>query len=189
MRNTNSPSVLPGPVAALRWRVRSVRALVLLGAVALPLLMAALWTSDDWLRGAAPQLTGMAGDTPYTIDGRARAWGAAASAVVVLLIEWTLWRLWQLFGEYAAGRVLTARAAGHLRGFARGLLALALCGPLYRTAVALALTIGNPPGQKMLVLSLDLSDYTQVLIGAVLLTIAAVMDRAVAVAEENAGFV
>ena len=41
----------------------------------------------------------------------------------------------------------------------------------------------------MLVLGVDLSDYTQMLIGAVLLTIAAVMDRAVALAEENASFV
>jgi hypothetical protein len=191
MQSTNFSSHLPEPasVTALQWRVRTVRALVLLGAAALPVLMAVLWTSDDWLRGAAPQLTGMAGDTHYTIDGRARAWGAAASVLVLLLIEWTLWRLWQLFGEYAAGRVLAGSAVGHLRGFARGLLALAICGPLYRTAVALALTIGNPPGQKMLVLSVDLSDYTQMLIGAVLLTIAAVMDQAVALAEENAGFV
>lgn len=183
---------LPGslmPIASLRGRVRTVRALVLLGAVAVPLLMLVLWTSDDWLRAVAPQLTGLAADTRFTIDDRARAWGAAASLPVLALVHWTLFRLWQLFGEYAAGQVFSRAAVGHLRGFARGLLALAITGPVYRAAVALALTLGNPKGQQMLVLSVDLSDYTQMLIGAVLLTIAAVMDQAVVLAEENEGFV
>lgn len=173
----------------LRWRVRGVRVLVLLGAVAVPLLMLVLWTSEDWLRAVAPQLTGLAADTRFTLDGRARAWGAAASLPVLLLVHWTLFRLWQLFGEYAAGQVFSRAALSHLRGFARGLLVLAIAGPVYRAAVALALTVGNPPGQQMLVLGVDFTDYTQMLIGAVLLTIAAVMDHAVALAEENEGFV
>ncbi|MEK8048861.1 DUF2975 domain-containing protein [Ideonella sp. DXS22W] len=185
-----NPVVTPVfPTDALRWRVGTVRALVLLGAVAAPLLTLVLWTSDDWLRAVAPQLTGLAADTRFTIDDRARAWGAAASLPVLALVLWTLWRLWQLFGEYARGQVFSRAALGHLRGFARGLLALGLAGPLLRTAVALALTVGNPPGQKLLVLSIDLSDYAQMLVGAVLLTIAAVMDHAAALAEDNAGFV
>lgn len=182
-----SPGAMPAD--PLRWHVRWVRLLVVLGAVSVPLLMLVLWTSDPWLRAVAPQLTGLAADTRFTIDARARAWGAAASLLVVALVHWTLFRLWQLFGEYAAGQVFSRAALGHLRGFARAVLALAIAGPLYRTAVALALTLGNPPGQKMLVLSVNASDYTQALIGAVLLTIAAVMERAAALAEENEGFV
>lgn len=191
MPNANSmqPSPLATPAHPLRLQVLAVRALVLLGALAVPLIMLVLWTSDDWLRAVAPQLTGLAADTRFTLDGRARAWGAAASLPVLLLVHWLLFRLWQLFDEYAAGRVFSQAALGHLRGFARGLLVLALAGPVYRAAVALALTVGNPPGQRMLVLGVDFTDYTQMLVGAVLLTIAQVMERAAALAEENEGFV
>ena len=61
--------------------------------------------------------------------------------------------------------------------------------PLLRTAVGIALTLGNPPGQRLLVFTLSWNDYLSMLCGAVLLAVARVMADAVRLAEDNAGFV
>jgi hypothetical protein len=100
-----------------------------------------------------------------------------------------LWQLWRLFGAYRRGEVFSRPALQHLRRFSIGVLLLAALEPLTRTACILAVTIGNPPGQRQLVIGLSSDDYERVLIGAVLLAIASVMAEAVRVAEDHAGFV
>lgn len=100
-----------------------------------------------------------------------------------------LWQLWQLFGAFAAGRALTYDAQQHLRRFALVLLALAVCEPIYRGAMSVVSSLGNPPGQRMLVVSLSSHDYLQGLLALVLLAIAIVMGDAVRAADENRSFV
>jgi hypothetical protein len=60
---------------------------------------------------------------------------------------------------------------------------------LTATALALALSFGNPPGQRYLVLTLSINDYFAVIIGGVLVAVAAVMREAARLADENASFV
>jgi hypothetical protein len=165
-----------------------VRALTVLGALALLVVPVAFWLSPDWVRVSASDIAGLQGH-PVTVDARAQALGAACSLPGVAVGLWMLWQLWQLFGQYRAGRVFELRALGHLRGFAWALLAGALLAPLQRTALALVLTLGNPPGQRLLVLNLGWDDYLGLLTASVLLAIATVMAQAVALAEENGSFV
>ncbi len=174
----------PGLHRLTRW----VQALAVLGVLCLLWVPAAFWLNPDWVRAVGPAAAGLGGAT-VTVDARARWLGAAGSVPGVLLGLYTLWRLWQLFGEYGAGRVFGPAAQRHLRGLARGLLALALLGPVTRTLMALALTWGNPPGQRMLVLGLGWHDYLGVLTGAVLLAVATVMAEAARLAAENDSFV
>ena len=55
--------------------------------------------------------------------------------------------------------------------------------------MSVVLTLGNPPGQRQLVIGLSWDDYLAVLLAVVLIAIATVMAEAVRVAEENEGFV
>ena len=102
---------------------------------------------------------------------------------------YALWQLWRLFAEYGAGRVFGREAQSRLKRFAWALLAAALLAPLVRAAMSVVLTLGNPPGQRQLVIGLSWDDYLAVLLAAVLIAIATVMAEAVRVAEENEGFV
>lgn len=179
-----SPALRPG----LRTLVWVVRALALLGALSLALVPLLFWTAPDWVRAAGPSIAGL-GEHPMVIDERALRIGALASLPSVLLGLFAMWQLWRLFGEYAAGRVFAGPAQRHLRAFAAALLASALLAPLMRAAIGVALTLGNPPGQRLLVFSLSWNDYLAILCGAVLLAVALVMADAVRLAEENAGFV
>jgi hypothetical protein len=97
--------------------------------------------------------------------------------------------LWQLFGEYGAGRALTQAAQRHLQRLAVVLLAMALLQPVLRAAYSVVLTLGNPPGERRLVIAVGSDDYVALIIGLALLAIATVMRQAVAAAEENRGFV
>ena len=186
MSQPRSSTVRPGP--GLRRLVWLVRLLALLGAAALMAVPVLFWTDPGWVRDAAPGIAAL-GDHPMVIDDRALLLGALGSLPGVLLGLAALWQLWRLFGEYAAGRVFAPAAQRHLRGFAAALLASAVVTPLMRSAVGAALTLGNPPGQRLLVFTLSWNDYLSILCGAVLLAVAMVMADAVRLAEDNEGFV
>lgn len=174
--------------AGLRSMVWVVRALAVLGAAALCITPAVFWLSPDWVRSAGAQMADI-GNSPVTVDQRALLLGAGLSLPAVGLGLAALWQLWQLFGEYAAGRVFCRTAHRHLRAFAACMLAAAVLAPFLRAALGLALTLGNPPGERLLSLSVSWNDYVAILTGAVLLAIARVMNAAVALAEENDAFV
>jgi len=110
-------------------------------------------------------------------------------AVPVGVMIWGLWHVRALFRDFAAGQVFTGSAAHHLQRFGVSVLAQGPLGPLTATALALALSLGNPPGQRYLVLTLSINDYFALIIGGVLVAVAAVMREASRLADENASFV
>lgn len=175
------------PPVSLRRLCTLVRAMVLLGALAL-LALPWSWASPALIREVWARLD-CTGPPQITIDARAQWLGALVSGLPLAAGLFALWQLWRLFGEYGAGRVFSRAAQARLRRFSWGVLALGLIGPLVRMLVGLALTLGNPPGHRLLMLDLSSDDYTTLLIGAVLLAIAHVMSEAVRLAEENAEFV
>lgn len=174
---------LPGSLGRV---VFVVRALCVLGALSLIAVPLWFWSSPEAIESLAPS---MVGAKEMTIDGRAQWLGGALSLLPVSLGLYALWQLWRLFGEYAAGRVFGRTALAHLRRFAWALLGTALLAPLVRAATSVALTLGNPPGRRMLVVGFSWNDYMAVLLAAVLIAIATVMAEAVRVAEENESFV
>lgn len=180
----------PAAVSAARLRrlCTFVRVLVVLGALVALTVPGWLWSSPDWVRAQAQRLPEMAGK-PMTLDARA-LWLFALVHVPSLLVDlFLLWQLWRLFGEYGRGDVFSRRALGHLRRFSMGVLVSGALAPVTQTAAALAVTLGNPPGQRQLIIALSSDDYTRLLVGAVLVAITSVMAQAVRVAEENAEFV
>jgi hypothetical protein len=180
------PTHLPG---ALRGWVFSLRLLTLLGALALAVVPLWFWSEPEWVRASGRSLVGLLPEAPLTVDSRALWLGLAASLPGVLLGAWALWALWRLLKAYAQGRFFEHEARQCLRRFAWALLLMALWVPLQKGLFGVALTLGNPPGQRMLVLGLGWSDYLSVLVSVVLLTVAQVQAEAARLAEENAGFV
>lgn len=181
------PSDPAGAAPPLSARlVLFVRAMCVLGALGLVAVPVWFWTSPEAVRTLAPSFAGV---QAVTVDDRALQLGAALSLAPVAVGLYTLWQLWRLFGEYGAGRVFGRPALAHLRRFAWALLGAALLAPLVRAAGSVVLTLGNPPGQRMLAIGLSWNDYLAVLLAAVLIAIATVMAEAVRVAEEHEGFV
>lgn len=183
-----SLTAAPVPDRRLQRLCRGVRAMVLAGAIALALLPSIFWLMPSSVPGWVSQMTALP-------DGAVRPapltpWlGALATLLPVGLGLAALWQLWQLFGAFAAGHALTPCAQQHLRRFAIALLTLAVCEPIYRAAMSVLFSLGNPPGQRQLIIGLSSHDYLQVLLALVLLAIAIVLGEAVRAAEENREFV
>jgi hypothetical protein len=191
---TEPPMTLPAPLApgaAAAPRIRRlsqvVRGLVAFGALALLGVLAALWISPDYallqIRHDA-QLDDLA-----RLDAASRlrcvAWMCVPAAVALMV----LLRLWQLFGEYAEGRIFGPRALDRLRGFARWTMAAALISPVEGAVLSVLATWQRSVGYRQLNLYVSSEDYALLLFGAALLAIAGVMTEAARLADENAGFV
>ena len=69
------------------------------------------------------------------------------------------------------------------------MLAQAPLAPLISVALTVALTLGNPPGERMLAITFSIHDYFALIVGGVLFAAATIMREAARIAEENAGFV
>ena len=194
MRDTAAllPAAFLDPVLRRRlrrtaWLVRGLLAMGLL-VMAFVELPAWAWGPPDTLRDGLADLSGLAVEK-LRMEPAALVRAALLSLLPLGLITVGLARLWQLFGEYAQGRVFTRPALRGLRGFARSLLGLALLLPLYRMGMSVALTWDFAPGQRELVVVLSGTDYLRVVLGTIFVVIASVMAEAARVAEDNAGFV
>jgi hypothetical protein len=181
------------PALAVRLRRLStgVRLLVAAGAlmsVALPLVLAVGPQSllRAWMGPNGDNLAHLlVGDFTAAVRGRLILALLPSLGVSLGL----LWQLWQLFGHYRKGNVFGSDALAHLRRFGWLMVVLAALGPISRMLMSVAISLGNPPGQRQLVLTLDSNDYVLLLLSLVFVAIARVMGEAVRLAEENEQFV
>lgn len=176
----------PAGLSRIRRLARAVRLLSLLGAATLLLIPPLFWSRPDWVTQVAQRHWGV---LQLQLDAAARWAGLASSALPVAVGLWALWEVWRLFGCFAGGELLARRPAAHLRRLGLALIAQAVALPLAQTLAVLALTFGNPPGQRQLLFYLSSDHYLSLLFGLVLLALAMVMHEAARVADENAEFV
>ncbi|WP_432726535.1 DUF2975 domain-containing protein [Variovorax sp. W6] len=186
MQHTPAPAAT-APSFYLKRHAQVVQALVLAGAALLLAQPVLLLTASDWLDifgiGSFLGLPNLPADEA----GRWRT--ALVSLLPVGGGLYALRKLWQLFGEYGQGRVFGTAAQEALVRFAWAVLLLALLLPLARGLMTVALSIGYPPGQRFLAISIAWFDCLHILFGAVLVAIARVMAEARRLADDNAGFV
>ena len=180
------PGLPPDQQARLRRLALAVRVLIVVGVLLLVGCYAWIWLVPGHAHTQVKEAAG--------IDIDQLALHTQVAAALWTLVPIAIWlvalqRLWQLFGEYAQGRVFSHRALVSLRGFARCALATAFAEPVYGAVLSVIVTFDRKPGTRELNLSFSSNDYTMLLIGAVLLAVANVMAEAARVAEDNAGFV
>jgi hypothetical protein len=166
---------------------RGIRVLVVIGVLALIANSVFTWVSPCYGLQRMRTETGLT--TIQALSPRTRVlwarWDLVPSAVLLA----ALYRLWQLFGEYAQARIFSARALACLRGFARWMVVAACVSPIYGTVLSVIGTWENGPGKRELNLQLTSNDYVMLLFGLVILAISSVMAEAARIAEENEGFV
>lgn len=100
-----------------------------------------------------------------------------------------LWQAHRLFGFGRAGQSLTAPAALAIHRIGLALLAAALLSVVTRPAQGLVLTSANPPGERVLSITLNSSDLALLMASGLLLMIGAVLRAAVEIAEDHARIV
>jgi hypothetical protein len=93
------------------------------------------------------------------------------------------------FSGFSQAEYFSLRTVKYLRGFAAGIFASVVMGVVTSMLITVVLTLGAPAGQRALSLGLGSNELLTLLFAGMVWQIAAVMARAVALAEENAQFV
>lgn len=171
----------------LRGLALLVQGMCLAGALVLAAIPLSLALSDQAVHtlGLASHL----GVAEAIAPGPARLRAALAGAVPAAAGLYVLAQLWRLFSRYREGDVLGAATVRVFARFARAVVGLALLQIAGRALMSVALSWDNPPGQRVLTISVDWNDYVLLLLGAALVAMARVMTQAARVEEENRGFV
>ena len=180
------PSFSPARQRQIERLSLLVRLLCLITALLLLILPPLLWNQPAWVLKMAQKDFGVG---LVQLDAGARWGGLAATLLPVGIGLWALGSIWCLFGCYARGDLLSLRPALHLRRLSLALITLAAALPFAQTLTVLALTLGNPPGQRTLSFMLSSQHYLSLLFGLVLLAVSTVLVEAARVADENAEFV
>ena len=160
-------------------------ALAILGIAVVVVYECYLWTDSTamlkyLLRGVSKLAAVPTGDLVVA------AW--FADLVPVALFLFAMGNVVLLFRRLRSARVFHPDVPLLLTRIGRLACASAVAGIVARTIVALALTSGNPPGQRQLVISISSGDITSVITGLLLLVFAYVMQEALRIDEENRSF-
>jgi len=110
------------------------------------------------------------------------------------LIPWVaamlaLWHVQALFALFRAGRALSDDAALRIRKTGACLVAVAGLGIVAHTLQILVATLGRPPGQRTLAISIDSGDAAFALAGGLMVVIGRAMAEAARAVDENKSFV
>jgi hypothetical protein len=162
--------------------------LTTLGIVLIATLSALSGFVPDWTRNVVLAKLGQAGAAlPITPLGRAL--GGVVLAIPIGVMLYGLFAVRRMFAAFARGEIFTAQAARHLQVFAATVLAQAPLGPLTAAGLSAALSVGNPPTERAIMIAFSINDYFALIVGGVLFAAATIMREAARIAEENAGFV
>lgn len=125
------------------------------------------------------------GDLPLYI----RMLALLTDAIPLAALVYGLHQLAALFRLYENGSIFTEQSVACFRALGRTMLVWVLCHFVKNSLISVALTLGNPPGQRMITLGLDASDFGGLFVGGVVLTITWVMDEARKIKEDNELFI
>jgi hypothetical protein len=115
-----------------------------------------------------------------------RFWGFLISMLPAGVAMYALWKLRRLFGLYALGMIFEAGNVECYRALGRAAVYWVIAQFISIPLHGIALSWFNPPGQRLLVLSMDSEMLAGLFIGAATLTIAWVMDEGRKINEEQA---
>jgi hypothetical protein len=179
-------SFAPDSLRRIRRLAFTVRTLCLLGLLTIATVPFIFWAQPDWVADVVLKEWAV---RKIQLDLPSRLGGLAGSLLPVAVSSYALWQMWALFGCFAQGELLARAPAAHLHRLGLALCALTLAQPLGRTLSILALTWGNPKGERQFWLGLSSDHYLSLLFGLLLLALARVLAEAARVADENAEFV
>lgn len=171
----------------LRRLSRGLAVFCLFLAVLLPTAVGWHWFSADLASTVAE-----AGLPGVTVD-HAAAWqvGLAGAFAVVpaVLVAVALLAARRCFLAFGRGAYLTTPAVVALRAYGTWVTVAAVAGLVMPTVIGLVMTLNNPEGLRVLMIGINGQVLIGLLFGGTLWVIAAVMARAVSIAEDNAQIV
>lgn len=180
---TAAPLSFPG--AGPLGRLSAVMCVVVaVGGALAEIALAWVWLTPSWVEAYVVPHLSVQG-VPVALDHTTRLVAFAASMVPMAVLLYLLHQAYLLFDAFRLDNVFTTDAPIRLRLIGTCIVALAILRPLTATLLGLILTWGNPPGQRILALSLSIDDYMIAALGGLVLAIGHVMAEAARIADDN----
>ncbi len=166
------------------WMARLTATLALL----YPLVSVLLWFVPgglDMILEGLPDVRGAVG----RVGGPGLLAGIAVTAAHASLVALALWVSSHLFSQVSKGDYFSPHTGKRLRLMGGTLLAYAVASPFVDAALSVALTVNNPPGQRLLAISISSHDINMVVFGALFLVLGHVLAEAARMADDHSQIV
>lgn len=179
----------PDAIARLARRMRALCALALTGWLGLLLWLAAMLI---WNPSAFDDLA--VADLPRGMAIPAFGWETrlalfATAMVITGASALVLWQGVRLFHSLSKGQLFGEVTARHLRLMGFAFLISAGTTMLGKTVTILLITLGNPPGQRQLTISIGSAEILAVIVAGLLLAMGHILLHGARIEAENRGFV
>ncbi|BDQ38839.1 hypothetical protein SYK_31990 [Pseudodesulfovibrio nedwellii] len=174
------------------------RAIFLVALIASPLIVGSIWLTggeimlmdDDSPSMAIEFLTEDLGideaQAPaYPLAWSTRILGLGVDMLPTAIGMLSLWWLVQLFSCFAAGEIFTRNTVMYIRRTGWTMLIGVCVGPIHEALLTLVLTINNPPGERMISISLDSANFEEVVIAGVIILVSWIMEEGRKLREVN----
>lgn len=181
-------AVAPVPGLRIRRIGRSVAWLAVAGIVMAAVATLVIWSDADLIRRFVQPQVGLT-DKLITPTGLPRFAGFLVALIPVSIFAYAMTQLARLFAAFAEGEVFEEENGRRLRRIGIAAVVGAVMQPVARTAIGIALTLNNPPGQRMLAIGFDIGDLVALIAGLALIAFAQVFREAVRLARENGEFI
>lgn len=177
------------PAAGPLGRLSAVMCVVVaVGGAVAEIMLAWVWMDPAWVEAYVVPHLGLH-SVPVSLDAATRIAAFGASMIPMGVLLYLLRQAYVLFDAFRVGNVFTPEAPVRLRRIGCSILVLALLRPLTSMMLGLILTAANPPGQRILALSISIDDYMIAALGGLVLAIGHVMTEAARIADDNRGIV
>jgi hypothetical protein len=154
-----------------------------------PVVVAGLWLSGGQILlgdGGSMTAIGLAGNhmnlDAAHLPAFPLAWGTRWLGLAVSLIPLgatmlCLWWLVHLFGLFAAGEIFTGNTVKYIRRTGWTMLAGVALMPIHEVLLTLVLTMHNPPGERLITISLEPGDIRDLLVAGIIILVSWIMDE------------
>jgi hypothetical protein len=152
----------------------------------LPLLGALFWMFFNQIYAMAGPMIPLPVRLDHDLTAKTRFFAFLVDLLPLGVTLYGLTRLKNLFELYEKGSIFTEENVNCFRSLGRALIAWVACDVVSNTLLSIVLTMGNPPGRRMITVGLNSGECTGLFVGAVVLIISWVMDEARKMQEEQA---
>ncbi|OIQ50990.1 hypothetical protein BerOc1_02935 [Pseudodesulfovibrio hydrargyri] len=154
-----------------------------------PVIVATLWlTGGDIMfkDGGSATVIGLVRDNVSLDAAHAPAFplawsqrwlGLAVSLIPLGATMLCLWWLARLFGLFSAGEIFTGNTVKYIRRTGWTMLAGVALMPIHEALLTLVLTMRNPPGERLISISLESGDIRDLLIAGIIILVSWIMDE------------
>lgn len=173
---------------AVRWIGATMCFVVAIGGALAELALAWIWLFPDYVQTMVVPHLGL-GDAPVALDFQTRFIGFAISMLPLAVLFYALHQAYDVFDAYRLGNLFAPDVPQRLRKIGLSMVGLAVLRPIASMLIGIVLTMGNPPGQKMLAIGFGIDDYMIATFGGLILAIGHVMVEAKRLADDNSQIV